>query len=247
MAFNLNIGDDSYDGEYELFRSTTEEVINMYGIKLVYMITKKVNQDEIFGEHSHIKIDNDKMFELYAKPEETETWGGEGDLFSKFGLQNLDAMSFYISRTDMENIHPEIVERDGSASVENMPHGNLIKLPNNKIMEVTDMKLQSDTFGNNNVFTSDRQKNVYKLTAKTYFFNHDDLSDASGISESEHFEYEDFGNLESIFSDEEEQRDNVTHRSEDKVLEDEVIYPSEVRKKPIRDKVAEENPFGSLG
>ncbi len=246
MNFNLEDGTD-HDSEYLLFRSTTEELINLYGVKLVYIITEKINQDSIFGEHSHIKINNENTFEMYAKPENTDTWEGDSTLFSKFGLQNLDTMSFFISRTDMERIHPEIVNREGKASVDNLPHGNLVKLPNNKIMEVTDMKLESDTFGNNNVFTSDRQKNVYKLSLKTYFYNHDDTAKANDISESDNFEYEDFGNLEAIFSDDAEQLENVTHRSEGKVLEDEVIYPAEVRKKPIRNKTEEENPFGDFG
>ena len=245
MNFNLNDGSD-HDNEYELFRSTTEELINLYGVKLIYMITEKIGQDKIFGESNHIKIDNENTFEIYGKPENTDTWGGDGELFSKFGLQNLDTMSFFISRTDMEKIHPEIVNREGKASIENLPHGNLVRMPNNKLMEVTDMKLQADTFGNNNVFTSDRIKNVYKLTLKTYFYNHDDLSKADDISSSDHVEYEDFGNLESIFSDEEDQRTEVTHRVEEQVLEDETIYPQEVRQKPVRKQVPE-SPFGDLG
>ena len=247
MNFNFST-DDTHNNEYELFRSTSEEMINLYGIKIRYLITKKVNLDHIFGEHSHIKISNDdeNIFTLFAKPETTDTWGGDGDLFSKFGLQSLDTISLYVSRTDMERIHPEIANREGKASISNLPHGNLIIFESNKIMEVTDLKLQSSEFGNNNIYDSDLTKNVYKMTAKSYFFNHDDLSDASDISSSDNFDYEDFGNLESIFSDEEEQRDNVTHRSEEKVLEDETIYPSTVRKKPIRDKTAEVKPFSDF-
>jgi hypothetical protein len=114
-------------------------------------------------------------------------------------------------------------------------------------MEVTNFQLASTEHGNNNVFTSNRHKNVYKLTLKTYFYNHDDLSKAQDISTSDTFEYEDFGNLEAIFSDEEEQLENVKHRAEETVIEDEVIYPQEVRQKPIRQKTEETNPFGDFG
>ena len=253
MGFNVNIGQDPlYDGEYELFRSTTEELINIFGIKLTYIITKKVNKDYIFGEYSHIKIDEDSTFEIYAKPLETDNWGGEGDLFSKFGLQNLNSLSFYISRTDMEKIHPELVNVEGSATVDNLPNGNLIMLPNKALMEVTNFELTSDELGNNNIYTSDRHKNVYKITVKQYIANHDDYSEAGDLMNPEATKNtdmydQDFGNLEAIFSDIDEKIEEVSFRAEDKVLADETIYPSNVRKKPIRSKVDEENPFGSFG
>jgi len=229
---NFGISDDSaLNNEYNLFRSTTEELINLYGIEITYILT----------------VDNEKIFKFFAKPEETETFGGEGDLYSKFGLQNLDTMSFYVSRTDMEKIHPEIVNRAGKATVDNLPFGNIIKLPNNKLLEVTDMKLQSDTFGNNNSFTTDRHKNVYKLVTKSYFYNHDDLEKSADITTSDKFDYTDFGNLDAIFSDENTQRDNVTTRSESTILADETIYPAEIRKKPVRIKTDETNPFGDFG
>lgn len=248
MAFNLNFNDDAaHDNEYLLFRRTSEEVISLFGVKLIYIKTDKINQDEILGEHSSIKIDSENIFEIYGKPESTETWEGESTLFSKFGLQNLDSMKFFISRNDMELIHPELSDREGKATIDNLPLGNLVKLPNNKIMEVTDFSLESDTFGNNNVFTSDRNKNIYKLSLKTYIANHNDKINADGISDSENFDYQDFGNLESIFAEDAEQEENVTHSAEDVLLEEEVVYPNSIREKPLRNKTDEENPFGSFG
>jgi hypothetical protein len=244
---NFNLGDSTHDSEYNLFRTTSEELINLYGVPIKYLITEKINQDTIFGEHSHIKIDNETIHQLYAMPSATDMWEGDSNLFSKFGLQNLDTISIFVSRTDMETIHPEITNREGKATVNNLPNGNLVTFDNNKIMEVTNFELSSTEHGNNNVFTSDRDKNVYKLTLKTYFYNHDDTSKADEISESAKFEYEDFGNLDAIFSDDEEQKEEVTTRAEAPILEDEVIYPAEERVKPVRRKVDENNPFGDFG
>ena len=75
----------------------------------------------------------------------------------------------------------------------------------------------------------------------------DELADKQDSSDSESFDYSDFGNLEAIFADDEAQEDEVTNRSEDIILEDETIYPAEVREKPIRDKPKEVNPFGDFG
>ena len=244
MNFNFST-DNSHDNEYDLFRSITEEMINLYGIQIKYLITKKINQDSIFGEHSHISVDSENVFEFFAKPEETDNWGGESDLYSKFGLQNLDTMNIFVGRTDMEKIHPEIVDRQGKVTVANLPHGNLVVFDSNKIMEVTDMKLTSDTFGNNNIFDSNKTKNVYKLTLKSYIANRDDYTKAQDISNSDEVEYEDFGNLEAIFNGEDEHHETVTKRAEERIIEDEAIMPNEVRQKPIRKK--ENSPFGEFG
>ncbi len=244
---NFNLYDESHDSEYELFRDTTEEVIQLYGVPVKYLITEKVNQDTIYGEHSHLKIDNDAVHQFFAMPNATDMWEGESALFSKFGLQNLESISIFVSRTDFEKIHPELANREGAATVDNLPNGNLVVFNNNKIMEVSNFELATSEHGNNNVFTSDREKNVYKLTLKAYIFNHDDRSESDDITQSDHFEYEDFGNLDKIFNTDEENRENYIHRAEDKVLEDEVIYPNTVREKPIRDKEKEKNPFGDFG
>ena len=246
MNFNYS-NNNERENEYNLWRNTTEELINVYGIKIKYLITEKVNQDTIFGEHTHIKVDNDNVFEFYAKPEETSMWEGDGDLYSKFGMQNLDIMNIFVSRTDMEKIHPEIVAREGKATVNNLPFGNLVVFDSNKIMEVTEMKLQSDTFGNNNTFDSNATKNVFKLTLKSYIANRDDYSEADELNNNDMVEYNDFGNLDSIFNSEDENKDIQEKRSESPVLEDEVIYPNEARVKAIRQKKDEENPFGDFG
>jgi hypothetical protein len=192
-------------------------------------------------------VDNEAIHNLFAMPNATDMWEGDSTLFSKFGLQNLDSISLFIAKEEMEKLHPELVNRDGKASVDNLPNGNLVVFDNNKIMEVTNFDLASADFGNNNVFTSNRDKNVYKLTLKSYFFNHDDIQKGKDISSTEKFDYEDFGNLSKIFESEEEEHTEVTDRTEEKVIEDEIIYPNPARKTPIRDKKAEENPFGYLG
>lgn len=246
MNFNYST-DNTHDNEYKLFGDTTAEVIHLYGIKIKYLITEKIQQDKIFGEHHSIKIDNEKVHELFAMPQANDMWEGDSDLYSKFGLQNLDTVSLFIARVDMEELHPELVNRDGRATVDNLPHGNLVVFDSNKIMEITDMKLSSSDFGNNNIFDSNLTKNVYKITLKTYIANRDDYTKAEDISNSDEVEYEDFGNLEAIFGAEDEHYEDVTKRAEERIIEDEQILPNEVRKKAVRQKTEETNPFGEFG
>jgi hypothetical protein len=112
-------------------------------------------------------------------------------------------------------------------------------------MEVTNFEHEVE--GNSNLFPYDLKKNVYKITCKSYIANRDDYSKADDISSSSEFDYEDFGNLESIFNDEDEKTENITTSSQAPILEDEIIYPNTIKQKPIRDKSKENNPFGDFG
>ena len=248
---NFNIG-QNHDNEYDLFKSTSEEVINLYGIPVKYLITEKVNQDIIYGEYNSIKVNSDDTYEFYAMPENTSEFDGDNSLFSRFGLASMNNITLFVSRTTMEIIHPELANKEGSATIENLPNGNLIIFDSNKIMEVTDFKLTGEFSGNNNVFTSNLNKNVYKLVLKDYSANHDDYSNTQGIQD----EYNDFGNLEKIFGDPENDeelgndtiiKDIIEKEATEVIPADEVIRPNTTRVKPIRDKEAESNPFGYLG
>lgn len=238
MNFNVNSAP-----EYNLYKSFTAEIINLYGIPVKYLITEKINQDIIFGEHSHIKIDNSSVYELYMLPGENDQWGGDNALFSKFGMQSLDSLTMFVSAESMEIIHPKITNKIGKGW--DFIIGNLVVLPNNKIMEVSGF--EHEVVGNNNLFTYNDKKNVYSIALKSYIANRDDYNLAKDITSSNDFEYEDFGNLESIFKGEESHKENITHRSQEKVIEDETIYPTSVRQKPIRDKTKEGSVFGDFG
>lgn len=242
MNFNLG-GTENTSGEYELFRSTTQELINLYGIYSKYIKVDRINQDFVFGEHTHISIDKDKVFEFYMLPGETDNWAGAGDLFSKFGLQNNDSIKMYIGVENMLEIHPNIVEKIGKGW--DFIVGNLVVLPNNKIMEIT--SFEHEVEGNNNLFTYDQRKNVYSINLKSYIANHDEYSKAQDITDSDTYDYKDFGNLDSIFASEVEETEEIERRAKEVPLEDEVIYPDPIRKTPIRKTKEEENPFGVFG
>jgi len=239
---NFNINSDSAN-EYNLFKNLTSEVINLYGIPVKYIQTEKINQDTIFGEHSHIKIDNETVHELYMLPSETESFG-DGNLFSAFGMQNLDAVTMYVSVDNMEDIHPNIPQKVGKGW--DFIIGNLVIFPNNKVMEVTNF--QHEIQGNNNLFVYDHKKNVYGLSLKTYVANRDDHRTSGDITNSDTYEYNEneFANLEEIFNSEIDHKENID-KSATEPIKDEVIYPNKSRNKPIRNKKDENNPFGDLG
>lgn len=59
--------------EYQLHTSLIEEAIKLYGILVKFLVTEKINKDDsVFGDYSHLKSDNSKIYDIYMLPDNTE-------------------------------------------------------------------------------------------------------------------------------------------------------------------------------
>ncbi len=181
---NFNINDNP---EYDLNAGLIDEVINLYGVPVKFLITTKLNNDDnVFGDYSSIKTDNSKIFEIYALPENSDSWDSGGYNFSEFGMLNMDNVSVFVSKNTVENI----MELDFKSL-----YNNLLVMPNNKILEVTDV--QFEVPGVNNLFTFKNTKSVYKLTLKPYSVKLTDEIDTKDIS----IDDEDYNTLNNYFDE----------------------------------------------
>lgn len=146
--------------EYQLHTSLIEEAIKLYGILVKFLVTEKINKDDsVFGDYSHLKSDNSKIYDIYMLPDNTENWDDNGYNFNPFGFTNMESITLYAARS-------AFVDEDHNDFNEIV--GNLIVLPNNKIMEITHC---GSTFpGINNLFTYNDTKSVYRLVCKPYDF-----------------------------------------------------------------------------
>ena len=101
---------------------------------------------------------------MYALPENSDSFDSNGYQFSSFGFTDLNNLSVFIS-----------VESFGDIQFKEIL-GNLIVLPSNKILEITDVTFQVP--GINNDFVNNNSRTVYKLTLTPYEFKlTDNLSD----------------------------------------------------------------------
>lgn len=174
--------------EYDLNASLIDECINLYGVPTKFLITIKLNSDDtVFGDYSSIKTDNTKIFDVYMLPENSDSWDSGGYNFSDFGLLNNDNCSCFVSKNTVENM----IELDFKEL-----YGNLVVMPNNKIMEVTDV--QFEVPGVNNLFTFKNAKSVYKLTLKPYAVK---LTDEIGVRDISIDETEDYSTLDNYFAE----------------------------------------------
>ena len=142
--------------EYELNRSLITEMISMYGIQVKFVKVKKINEDNLFKDYQHLVADKNDIIEMYALPENSDSFDSSGYQFNSFGFTDLNNISVFISVESFGDIQfKEIV-------------GNLIVLPSNKILEITDVTFQVP--GINNDFVNNNSRTVYKLTLTPYEF-----------------------------------------------------------------------------
>lgn len=150
--------------EYDLNRSLITEMISMYGIQVKFVKVKKINEDLVFKDYQHLVADKKDIVEMYALPENTDSFDSSGYQFNSFGFTDLNNLSIFIS-----------VESFGEIKFKEIV-GNLIVLPSNKILEITDVTFQVP--GINNDFVNNNSRTVYKLTLTPYEFKlTDNLSD----------------------------------------------------------------------
>ncbi len=175
MNFNLTGKKD-----YQLCARHTNELINLYGVPVKLMLTEKINYDStVFGDYSSVKVNKDSIFELMMMPENSDEWDDIGVNFSDFGMLNVENIRLFVSSKSVRKIFEKA---DGSFDPIKGLQNNLLILPNSRIMEITDVNFQVP--GINNLYTSKDDKNVYKITLRTYHSKtHDDLTDLTKIDD----------------------------------------------------------------
>jgi hypothetical protein len=167
MNYNFNFNTNP---EYDLNTSLIDEMINLYGILTKFLKVEKINQDDfVFKDYSSVKTNSIDSFEVYMLPENSENWDNGNYMYSEFGLLGTQNISLFCSKMSMETMGLDI------KSV----LGNLVVLPNNKIMEITNCDFEVP--GINNLFTFNNQKSVYKFSLIPYNFKLEDELDTEDI------------------------------------------------------------------
>ena len=119
-------------GEQDLTQSLVNEQIKMFGRDVYYIPRTLVKNDTVFGEDTMSKFDDAFVIEAFI--EDNSGFRGDGDMFTKFGVQIADQATFVISRTRFT----EAVDDNAVLIVEGRPNeGDLVYFPMaNKIFEI---------------------------------------------------------------------------------------------------------------
>lgn len=113
--------------EQNLYEDIVIESLKIYGQDVYYLPRDIVNEDTIFGDDVTSKFNSSYKVEMYI--ENVEGFDGEGDLFTKFGIEIRDQATFVVARRRWE----QTVRRyDNEIQVQRPAEGDLIYLPLSK-------------------------------------------------------------------------------------------------------------------
>jgi|DEB0MinimDraft_4_1074332.scaffolds.fasta_scaffold04290_3 hypothetical protein len=152
--------------EQELYEDLIIESLKIYGQDVYYMPREIVNKDSIFQDDNVSRFDDAYKIEMYI--ENTEGFDGEGDLFTKFGVEIRDAATFIVSRRRWLN-QVAVYESSENKPFYRPREGDLISLPlSNSIFEITRVEDESP-------FYQLKDLPVFKIRAELFEYNDEDF------------------------------------------------------------------------
>ena len=148
--------------EQLLYEDLIVESLKMYGQDVYYLPRDVVNEDTIFGDETSAVFDDAYKIEMYI--ENVDGFDGEGDLFTKFGVEIRDQATFVVARRRWNSqIAPYEAAED--KPMYRPREGDLIFLPlSGSIFEIT--KVFDET-----PFYQLKNLPVFRLTCELFEFS----------------------------------------------------------------------------
>lgn len=147
--------------EQRLYEDLIVESLKMYGQDVYYVPRETVNVDKLFKDDPSSLFQRAYKIEMYI--ENTEGFEGEGDLFTKFGVEIRDAATFVVSRRRWNS---EVVPYESSDKDFYRPReGDLIHLPlSNSIFQI--MRVEDEQ-----PFYQLKNLPVFRMTCELFEYN----------------------------------------------------------------------------
>jgi len=157
--------DINQSNEASLYNSISSEFCYLYGNDITFLPRDVNNAEEIFGEYLAAVFN--RGYNLRAFIEELEAWGGQGDMYSKFGLQVTDECTIYINKTSFSQ----------AVSADYPKQGDLVYVTKSqKLFEISHIEDEVAPgfyhFGN---------KTWYKIQCKLFSYNHEEINQSPNV------------------------------------------------------------------
>ena len=131
MARNVYFN-DKVRSEQNLYEDIVIESLKIYGQDVYYLPRDIVAEDKIFGDDIPSRFNSSYKIEMYL--ENIEGVDGEGDLFTRFGVEIRDEATFVVSRRRWTQT---VARMDNNVTSVRPLEGDLIYLPlTNKLFQI---------------------------------------------------------------------------------------------------------------
>ena len=160
--------------EQRLYEDITIEALKIYGHDVFYIPRSIVNTDSIFNEDALSKFGEAFQIEMYV--ENTDGFGGEGDLLSKFGVEIRDSVNLIVSDRRWQ----QLVSRFQDPTEVRPQEGDLIFFPLvNGLFEINYVEDETPFYQLQNIPT-------FKLSCQQFEYNNQEID--TGVAEVDKFE-----------------------------------------------------------
>jgi hypothetical protein len=168
MARNIYFT-DKVKSEHELYENIVIESLKIYGQDVYYVPRDLVNEDTVFGDDAESSFNSAYKVEMYL--DNIEGFEGEGDLFTRFGVEIRDECTFVVSR---RRWNQTVSRYDNEITGERPREGDLVYLPlSNSLFQITHVEHEMPFYQVSNL-------NVYKLRAQLFEYTGEDLDTGIG-------------------------------------------------------------------
>ena len=159
MATNPHVNWQTAENEQDLLHNLTKEFIKFWGIDCKYLPRTLQIEDIIFGEDTISKFDTTYDVEMYV--ETYDDFGGDQEMFAKFGLEIRDRIDLAINPREFTTL----------TGMDKPLEGDLIYFPFNKgLFEISYVSQEHSSF-----FPSGTVAH-YKLQAELFQYSQEDLN-----------------------------------------------------------------------
>lgn len=181
MATNLYFSQKVHS-EQNLYEDIVIESLKMFGQDVYYLPRDIVNEDRIFGDDVPSRFNSSYKVEMYI--ENTEGFDGEGDLFTKFGVEIRDQATFVVARRRWTTT---INRFDNEINSTRPKEGDLVYLPlSNSMFQIMAVEHEQPFYQLSNLAT-------YKLRCEKFEYSDEDFDTnidvIDGIERSYAYEY----------------------------------------------------------
>lgn len=168
--------------EQQLYEEIIIESLKIYGQDVYYLPRDIVNQDNILNEDANSRFNSSYKIEMYI--ENIEGFDGEGDLFTKFGVEIRDQATFIVAKKRWEQT---IARYDNEITGVRPFEGDLLYIPfSKKLFEIVHVEHEQP-------FYQLKDLPTYKLRCELFEFSGEDLdtniADVDDISRDYGYEY----------------------------------------------------------
>lgn len=155
---------DKVRSEQKLYEDIIIESLKIYGQDVYYIPRDIVSEDRIFGDDVPSRFNSSHKIEMYI--ENIEGFDGEGDLFTRFGVEIRDEATFVVSRNRWSQ---QVAKYDNEITSTRPLEGDLIYLPlTNKLFQIMHVEHEQPFYQLGNL-------PIFKLRAQLFEYNDEDF------------------------------------------------------------------------